>query len=45
MAVEKQTGSGNHLVGSVDLFVDRDKDDLDPWNDDLMIRLSFSATR
>ena len=45
VSVEKQTESGKHLVGSVDLFVDHDKDDLDPWNDDLMIRLSFSATR
>jgi hypothetical protein len=27
---DKQTRRGRHLVGSVDLFADRDKDDLDP---------------
>jgi hypothetical protein len=30
VSVEKQTESGRHLAGSVDLFVDHDKDDLDP---------------
>ena len=30
VSVDKQTKSGTHLVGSVDLFLDRDKDDLDP---------------
>jgi hypothetical protein len=30
VSVDKQTKSGTHLIGSVDLFLDRDKDDLDP---------------
>src|SRR6187431_3760676 len=30
MSVDKLTQAGRHLVGSVDLFADRDKDDLDP---------------
>lgn len=30
VSVEKRTETGRHLVGSVDLFVDHDKDDLDP---------------
>jgi hypothetical protein len=29
-SVEKQTSAGRHLIGSMDLFADRDKDDLDP---------------
>ena len=27
---DKQTRSGRHLIGGIDLFADRDKDDLDP---------------
>ena len=30
VSIDKQTSSGRHFVGSVDLFADRDKDDLDP---------------
>lgn len=30
MSIDKQTSGGRHLVGSVDLFADRDKDELDP---------------
>jgi hypothetical protein len=30
VSIDKQTASGRHLIGSVDLFADRDKDDLDP---------------
>ena len=29
-SVEKTTSAGRHLIGSMDLFADRDKDDLDP---------------
>ena len=30
VSVDKQTDAGRHLVGSFDLFVDHDQDDLDP---------------
>jgi len=30
VSLDKQTKGGRHLVGSVDLFLDHDKDDLDP---------------
>lgn len=30
VSIDKQTKTGAHLVGSVDLFVDHDKDELDP---------------
>jgi hypothetical protein len=30
VSIDKQTKTGRHLAGSIDLYLDRDKDDLDP---------------